>query len=122
MRPLFTSYRVQGFVGVVLLAASGTLFLAARLLYVYKGATYKCAVEGPYLDHSSIETQLVSGSFSAWPLARECTYMSGAVIETTRGADDAWILTGLTYGPALMGLLVVIRVVRAAEVRRGRTS
>ena len=48
--------------------------------------------------------------------------MSGAVVETTRGADDAWILTGLTYGPALMGLLVVIRVVRAAELRRGRTS
>jgi hypothetical protein len=63
-----------------------------------------------------------TGSFSTWPLGRECTDMSGAVVETTRGADDAWILTGLTYGPALMGLLVVIRVVRAAEVRRGRTS
>ncbi|NIJ06338.1 hypothetical protein [Frigoribacterium faeni] len=122
MRPLFTSYRVQGFVGVVLLAASGTLFLAARLLYVYKGATYKCAVEGPYLDHSSIETQLVSGSFSAWPLGRECTYMTASVIETARGAADAWILTWLTYGPAALGLLLVIGVVKAALIRRGRAA
>jgi len=122
MCPLFTSYRVQGFVGVVLLAASGTLFLAARLLFVYKGATYKCAVEGPYLDHSSIETQLVSGSFSAWPLGRECTYMTASVIETARGAADAWILTGLTYGPAVLGLLLVIGVVKAALIRRGRAA
>jgi hypothetical protein len=122
MRPLFTSYRVQGVAGVALLVASATLFLAARLLYVYKGATYKCAVEGPYLEHAYVETQLVSGSFSAWPLARECTYMSGAVIETTRGADDAWILTGLTYGPAVVGLLLVLGVVRAAVIRRGRIS
>jgi len=48
--------------------------------------------------------------------------MSGAVIETTRGADDAWILTGLTYGPALIGLLLVIGVVRDPVIRRGRTS
>ena len=122
MCPLFTSYRVQGFVGVVLLAASGTLFLAARLLFVYKGATYKCAVEGPYLDHSSIETQLVSGSFSAWPLGRECTYMTASVIETARGAADAWILTWLTYSPAALGLLLVIGVVKAALIRRGRAA
>jgi hypothetical protein len=122
MRPLFTSYRVQGVTGIALFVASATLFLAARLLYVYKGATYKCAVEGPFLGHSSGEAQLVSGSFSTWPLGRECTYMSGAVIETTRGAGDAWILTGLTYGPALIGLLLVIGVVRAAVFGRGRTS
>jgi len=122
MRPLFTSYRLQGLAGVALLVASATFFLAIRLVYVYKGATYKCAVEGPFLGHSSGEAQLVSGSFSTWPLGRECTYMSGAVIETTRGADDAWILTGLAYGPAVVGLLLVIGVVRAAVIRRERTS
>jgi len=121
MRPLFTSYRLQGLAGVLLLVASGAFFLAVRLIYVYKGATYKCAVDGPFLGHSSGEAQLVSGSFSTWPLGRECIYMSGAVIETTRGAGDAWILTGLTYGPALIGLLLVIGIVRAAVFRRGRT-
>lgn len=47
MRPLFTSYRLHGLAGVALLVASGAFFLAVRLVYVYKGATYKCAVEGP---------------------------------------------------------------------------
>jgi len=122
MRPLFMSYRLQGLTGVALLVASATFFLAVRLVYVYKGATYKCAVEGPFLAHPSGEAQLLSGSFSTWPLGRECTYMSRAVVETMRGAGDAWILTGLTYGPAVIGLLLVIGAIRAAVLRRGRTS
>ena len=48
--------------------------------------------------------------------------MSGAVIETTRAADDAWILTGLTYGPAVVGLLLVVGVAKAAVTRRRRTN
>jgi len=59
MRPLFTSHRLQGLAGVALLVASATLFLAVRLVYVYKGATYKCAVEGPFLGHSSGEARFV---------------------------------------------------------------
>ena len=49
MRRLFMSYVFQGLAGAALVAASGALFLGVRLLYVYKGATYKCTVEGPYL-------------------------------------------------------------------------
>lgn len=52
MRRLFMSYPFQGLAGAALIAVSGALFLAVRLLYVYKGATYKCAVEGPYLEDS----------------------------------------------------------------------
>lgn len=119
MRRLFMSYPFQGLAGAALIAASGALFLAVRLLYVYKGTTYKCAVEGPYLEDSQFQTHLVSGSFSAWPLARECTYVTGSVIETTRGTTDTWLLTGSTYAPALLGLvLLVIAIVRTVRSSR----
>jgi len=115
------SYGFQGLAGAALVAASGALFLGVRLLYVYKGATYKCTVEGPYLEYAQIETQLVSGSFSAWPLARECTYMTATVIETTRGTADTWLLTGLIYAPALVGLLLlVIAMVRTVRSSRAQ--
>jgi len=119
MSRLFLSYPFQGLAGAALIAASGALFLGVRLLYVYKGATYKCAVEGPYLDNSQFRTHLISGSFSAWPLARECTYVTGSVIETTRGTADTWLLTGFTYAPALLGLmLIVIAMVRTVRSSR----
>ncbi|ROS51674.1 hypothetical protein [Frigoribacterium sp. PhB24] len=119
MRRLYTSCPFQGLTGAALIAASGALFLGVRLLYVYKGATYKCAVEGPHLERSQIETQLVSGSFSAWPIARECTYVTGSVVETTRGTDDTWLLTGFLYAPALLGLLLlVIAIVRTVRSSR----
>ena len=119
MRRVLMSCPFQGLAGAALIAASGALFLAVRLLYVYKGATYKCAVEGPYLEDPQFQTRLVSGSFSAWPLARECTYVTGSVIETTRGTDDTWLLTGFTYAPALLGLtLLVIAMVRTVRSSR----
>jgi len=121
MRRVFMSYPLQGLAGAALIAASGALFLAVRLLYVYKGATYKCAVEGPYLEDPQFQTQLVSGSFSAWPLARECTYVTDSVIETTRGTADTWLLTGFTYAPALLGfMLLVIAIVRTVRSSRSR--
>ena len=67
--------------------------------------------------------ELVAGGCELWVLSRGpftllATMSSVVVIETTRGTADTWLLTGLIYAPALLGLLLLV----IAMVRTVRSS
>ena len=83
------------------------LFLAAGQLVpaTYKGATYKCIVEGPWPALAD-SPPVVTGDLSYWPLGRSCTWESTAIggTITTYSGSEAWtvgIAALLTAGPAL---------------------
>lgn len=120
-------------VAALLGAAGGALVLIALLLLgansvllTYKGAVDKCGREGPYLADSEPGTRLVDGSFSKWPIARECRYVTPSGSLESALTPDAWTRTAWVYGPGATGLLLLaagallIPTVRRASVPSGQ--
>lgn len=95
----------------LLICATGA-FVALGITFLsyvpamYKGADYKCLVEGPSSPLAEISERpgLVTGSFSLWPLGRECTWRRADGTGTVSVNSGNWAATGFAASAALLSL------------------
>ncbi|GAA3878059.1 hypothetical protein GCM10022381_20610 [Leifsonia kafniensis] len=97
--------------GVVLCATGVFVALGITFLsYVpamYKGADYKCMVEGPRSPLAEISERpgIVTGSFSLWPLGRECTWLRADGAGTVAVDSGNWVATGFAASALVLALV-----------------
>jgi hypothetical protein len=97
--------------GLGLCAAGAFVALGITfLVYVpamYQGADYKCLVEGPNSPLAEISERpgLVTGSFSLWPLGRDCTWQRADGMGTVTVDSGNWVATGFAASAALLALV-----------------
>jgi hypothetical protein len=97
--------------GVVLCATGIFVALGITVLSyipaVYKGADYKCLVEGPRSPLAEISERpgIVTGGFSLWPLGRECTWRRADGAGTVGADSGNWVATGFAASALVLALV-----------------
>ena len=90
------------------LGAAVVVTAGAYLVAVHGGLDYACAVEGPFspLAEMSERADIVSGSFSWWPLGRNCTWAAASGTGTVLATSD-WghtVFLAVSLGVAAVGI------------------
>ena len=90
------------------LGAAALVTAGAYLVAVHGGLDYACAVEGPFspLAELSERADIVSGSFSWWPLGRNCTWAAASGTGTVL-ATSGWghtVFLAVSLGVAAVGI------------------
>lgn len=90
------------------LGAAALVTAGAYLVAVHGGLDYACAVEGPFspLAEMSERADGVSGSFSWWPLGRNCTWAAASGTGTVL-ATSGWghtVFLAVSLGVAAVGI------------------
>ena len=102
-RTRFGTVLIVAGLGAAVLVTAG-----AYLVAVHGGLDYACAVEGPFspLAEMSERADGVSGSFSWWPLGRNCTWAAASGTGTVL-ATSGWghtVFLAVSLGVAAVGI------------------
>lgn len=97
-------------VGLVVILL-GFLLVAAQLMpATYKGATYKCRVEGPSSPMAAMSerSDVVTGYPALWPVGRACEWDRSAGGGTITTYSGSWAGTLVALGLLVGGAAVVV--------------
>lgn len=89
----------------------GFLVVAAQLMPAsYKGATYKCRVEGPSSPVAAVSerSDVVTGSPALWPIGRACEWDRSDGAGTITTYSGSWAGTIIALGLLVGGMAVTL--------------